>query len=444
MGGTQSRYRWVILGTGLITQFFSYGIWYAFPVFFVAVLDELGWPRGAAAGAFSTLVVIAACTGPLVGSLTEHAGPRIVIPTGAALVAVGMIGCAFVTELWQFYLFYGVIGGLGLGLAGWISNVTAISRWFPRSVASATGFTSAGVGLSILVLAPLMQVAISLVGWRPAFLILAGLNLVLVPLNLALHRALPRMGADDPDGATATGSGRRAARATISTPSLIVDRVWTSRAWTLRPAAHTIRFWLLFVGFFGISFAAQLIIVHEVAFLVDHGFTAAMAATAAGLVGLGSVPSKMLNGAISDRIGRETMLTVDVALLLVGLLLLVVAGSGPVPALLYVFPILVGAGHASVAVIAPAMAADLFKGPSFGAIFGTIACGCGLGGAAGAWAAGVIFDATGSYSVAFTVAAVACITSVACGWLAAPRRVRRVPHAWHVGRPFHLAASHHL
>lgn len=435
-----SRYRWVILGVGFITQFLAYGLWYAFPVFFVAILDELGWQRGPAAGAFSTFVLIAALVAAPAGTLTDRFGPRLVIAGGAALLAVGLAACAFLTELWQLYLWYGVIGGVGIGLAGWISNVTSLSHWFPRSVASAVGFTSAGVGLSILFVVPGMQALVSTIGWRQAFLVLAGLNLLLVPLNLVLHRALPRLPAEDVGEVPAAGHGRsetarRDADSAASRPAdLVVDRAWVARGWTLGLAARTARFWLLALGFFSISFAGQLLIVHSVAYLVDHGIQAAAAAAAVGLVGLASIPAKVLGGPISDRLGRELTLTLYVGLVLTGLVLLVVTATGVRPELLYVFPLFIGLGYACIGVLAPAMSADLYRGPSFGSIFGAIACGVGCGGALGAWAAGAVFDLTGSYALAFAGAALACVIAVVCGWLAAPRKVRRVPKALRSGR----------
>ncbi len=70
--------------------------------------------------------------------------------------------------------------------------------------------------------------------------------------------------------------------------------------------------------------------------------------------------------------------------------------------------------------------ADLFAGRHFGAIYGFVCIGQGLGGALGAWVAGYVFDVTGSYHAAFALAAVSFLCSVLCLWLAAPRFVRRV------------------
>ena len=425
-GGAGHSYRWVILGLGFVNQALSYPTWYVFPVFFVALLEEFGWARGPAAGAFSVFVLLSGLGSPLVGGLTDRYGPRVVIPLGALVLGVALVGCASVTELWQFYVFYGLIGGAGIALSGWISNVTVLSGWFPRTVAAASGVTSAGIGVAILVLTPATQARITSVGWRQAYLELAALALLgIIPANLLLQRAPPRHAAEDArtrsGGSPASGN-----RASVS-EDLVVDPAWAGRVWTLAGAARTARFWLLFAAFFSATYAVQFIFVHQVAYLVDAGIDRALAAFAAGLVGLTSIPTKLVGGLASDRLGREQTWTVFMGMLFAGLGLLVLTGRSPRPELAYLFPIFIGIGYSGTSITAPAMVADIFKGPNFGAIFGAIAASTGLGAATGAWSAGAIYDLTGGYDAAFAVATACCGLSVACGWLAAPRRVRRAP-----------------
>ena len=424
-------YRWVILGLCFLNQGLNYGIWYVFPVFFVAMLDDFGWARGPAAAVFSAFVLVNGVVAPLVGGLTDRYGPRVIIPVGSAIIGLALVGCAYVTELWQFYFWYGLVGGIGVGLGGWISNAAILSRWFPRSVGSAAGFSSAGIGMVILLLVPAAQALISSIGWREAYLWLAGLTILAVPANLLLQRRPPEHA---PDAAVRVRTDRSTATTEASPPraafdDLVADPDWAGRIWTLRQAAGTARFWLLFACFFMTSFSVQLILVHEVAFLVDSGWDRALAATTAGLIGLVSIPAKLVGGPLSDRFGREPTWTAYLVVLVLGLAVLIVAGVGPRPELAYVFPILIGIGYSVMAPMAPAMAADIFKGPNFGAIFGAIAASNGIGAAVGAWTAGALYDVTGSYMAAFAGATIAAALSAACAWLAAPRHVRRTSGA---------------
>ena len=83
-------------------------------------------------------------------------------------------------------------------------------------------------------------------------------------------------------------------------------------------------------------------------------------------------------------------------------------------------------GYALTSALGP-IVAEIFDGPHYGSIFGTITVALIGGGAAGPWVAGVIHDATGSYKLAFVMAIACCVISAAAIWLAAPRKVRLVP-----------------
>jgi len=70
---------------------------------------------------------------------------------------------------------------------------------------------------------------------------------------------------------------------------------------------------------------------------------------------------------------------------------------------------------------------EIFDGPHYGSIFGTITIALIGGGAAGPWIAGVIHDASGSYRLAFLLIIGCCVVSAVAVWMAAPRKVRLVP-----------------
>ena len=71
--------------------------------------------------------------------------------------------------------------------------------------------------------------------------------------------------------------------------------------------------------------------------------------------------------------------------------------------------------------------AEIFEGPHYGSIFGTITIALIGGGAAGPWMAGAVYDATGSYRGAFLMIIACCFVSAVAIWVAGPRRIRAVP-----------------
>jgi MFS family permease len=417
-------YGWVIVALSWINQGLGYTLWYSFSIFLVALIQQFGWDRGSTAAVFSVCLLVGSLAGPLVGALVDRLGPRLVVPLGAALAALGLATCAFIDQPWQFYLAFGVVAGLGVTGIGLVPNNAVVSRWFVRRQGAAAGLASTGVGAGIFLLIPQIQAVIQQQGWRAAYLAMAVTLLgVLVPLNLLFQRSSPHQLSLEPDGEPApTGD-----EPSPSAPRrIVVDEAWAAREWTLAAASRTRRFWLLFAGLGAATFAQQLLLVHQVAFLVDLGRPMWLAAWVAGLYGLFAIPAKILLGAACDRYGRELTFAVGTTAFILAFPMLVLAGQSDGLGLILAYALLVGIGLATIGPIAPGMVADVFGGQSYGLIFGAILISTGLGGALGPWLAGWIFDVSGDYRLAFTAAILAAALAVACCWLAAPRKVRRV------------------
>jgi MFS family permease len=166
---------------------------------------------------------------------------------------------------------------------------------------------------------------------------------------------------------------------------------------------------------------------HQVAYLVDHGVPAIVAASVGGIVGLTAVPGKVFWGYLMDRILREVVFTITSILIILGAGTLVLAGGYPATLLPYAYAVLLGVGHAIIAPVTPAVAGDLFGGPGFSKIFGAFLVPLGFGSAVGAWGAGEIFDRTGSYALAVWAAVVLMLCSCALLWVVAPRRPNPPP-----------------
>ncbi|MCC7103885.1 MAG: MFS transporter [Chloroflexi bacterium] len=425
-------YGWLIVALSFLNQGLGYTVWYSFPVFYVALLAEFGWNRGATSLPFSVFVLMHSLAGPLFGGLVDRYGPRRVIPVGAAILALGVAACAYVHELWQLLLAYGLVGGIGIASIGWVPNNAVVSRWFFRRIGFAAGLASTGVGLGIFGLIPAMDRVITERDWQSAYLLLAGLLVVgLIPANLIFMRSSPTeigLGIDEGD--------ERGSKHRTSYVEVVVDLAWASREWTLGLAAKTSRFWLVFAGITLATFGQQLVMVHQVAFLVDAGQPAATAAMATSLLGMFAVPAKILLGYIGDRYGREIGFTIGFlanvaavpALVLAGQrtgLDVVVGGQSLGPGYLWLYSLLAGVGFAALGPIMPAITSDLFRGPSFGMIFGAVTVSAGLGAGLGAWVGGLSYDLTFDYQPAFTIGVIAMLVAIACCWAAAPRHVRK-------------------
>jgi MFS family permease len=207
----------------------------------------------------------------------------------------------------------------------------------------------------------------------------------------------------------------------------IVDAAWASKEWTLTRALSTPRFWWIVLGYFCALVAWYAVQVHQTKYLVELGFSSAVAAWALGIVSAAGIPGQIVLGALSDRLGREWVWAIGCAGFAICYVALIGLEHSPSSALLVVMVISQGfMGYALTSVMGP-IVAEIFGGPHYGAIFGAITVALIGGGAAGPWMAGVIHDVTGSYRLAFALAIVCCVTSAAAIWVAAPRKVRLVP-----------------
>ncbi len=426
-------YGWVAVGGAFAVLALTYAVWYSFSVFYVALLEEFGWGRAASAGVFSLFVVTWAAGGAAAGALADRWDASRVMAAGVMVLAAGLVACSRIGDLWQFYLFYGIVAALGVSFSSWIPCVTVVSRWFPARAGAALGVTSAGIGVGILVMVPLSQWLISGIGWRTAYLALAAIVVAgVLPIALLLLSGSPEGLRPSKDGVRPAAKWQeRRTRVTATDPPRVVNPEWANREWTVGSAVRTRRYWLLFAMLVLNNVATQMIFVHQVAFLVDGGYDRLLAASIVGFTGLLSIGAKIGWGWVSDRVGREVTYTLGLSTLILAVALLAATRLAALPWLVYLFSVTFAVGYGVATPLGPAVGADLFAGRRFGSIYGTLGFGNGLGSAAGAWFAGYVFDVTGGYLPAFACAALSSLLSMAALWLAAPRKVRRVPGRGH-------------
>jgi MFS family permease len=396
---------WAVVASVWLTLGVIFGLFFSFPIFFVPLIDEFRWSRGAAAGAFSLSAVVQGLLSPAVGVLVDRLGPRRVMLGGATILGGSLLLGGSIGALWQLYLIIGVLGAAGVTAVGWVPSGALLSRWFAARRGSVMGIAFSGMGVGILVLGPLAQWLIAGVGWRRAYVLLgAGALVLLVPL-IAL-------GVREPPGGRAAAPAP--ARAGAPSP--------TREGVGLRDALATRTFWALFFAYLFTPLAVFPVVSHQVAFAVDHGFPALFVAGIFGLTGFMSVGGRIVFGVAADRIGRPLSATLSYACTGLGTLVLLSLETWRHPAALYVYALLFGAGFGARGPIITAMAAELFPGRRFGVIYGVMSVGNGLGGAIGPWFAGAIHDATGSYRIAFLLATSFCVLGSLCFWLARPPR----------------------
>jgi MFS family permease len=173
-------------------------------------------------------------------------------------------------------------------------------------------------------------------------------------------------------------------------------------------------------------FAWYAVQVHQTKYLTEIGFSASTAAWALGLVSLAAVPGQIVLGHVSDRIGREWVWAIGNGGFVLCGLALIALPAHPTASLLWVMVVTQGTLGYGVTSVMGAISAEIFAGKHYGSIFGTVMLSAILGGATGPWVAGVLHDATGSYSPTFWIAIALNVMSAIAIFRASPGKVRAV------------------
>ncbi len=414
-------YGWLVVAVVFVTMALGVNARTAFSLLMPPVLAEFGWDRGVTAGAFSFGFLVSAVLSPTLGRLMDSRGPRTVMLLGVAVTGAGLLLATLTTQPWHLYATLGVLVGAGSVALGYTGQTLFLPNWFARRRGLATGIAFAGVGAGSIVMMPWFQGVIETAGWRAACWTL-GIVVVLVagPLNLLLRRRPEDLGLTpdgDPESAVTTASGVK---------KNVVDQAWAATDWTLARALRTARFWWVGIGYFGALFAWYAVQVHQTKYLVEVGFSASQAAWALGAVSLVGIPGQIALGHLSDRMGREIVWAIScIGFVLTYLLLLALAGTPSLPLLYLMVGVQGVLGYGMTSVVG-AIPAEIFEGKHYGSIFGTLMLGAIAGGAAGPWALGALYDATGNYVAGFWLSLAFAVVSMLAIWRASPGKVRAV------------------
>lgn len=378
-------YGYVIVIASLLTLVLTHGTRYSFGVFFKPMASELDWTRAITSGAFSLSWVVEGAFSILVGHFNDRFGPRVVMTVLGFLAGMSYVLMSQVTTVWQFYLFYGIIGGAGN--CTFVPLVSTIARWFTRRRSTMTGIAIAGIGIGSTAGPLVAGKLIDAFNWRVAYFLLGAAVIIVVILAAQFLKRDPGMiGQRSYGEEVIKGPG----------PSL------QTTGFTLPEAVRTRQFWLFAAMMGCLGFAFFALQVHVAPYATDLGMSPATAAVILAAIGASSIIGRAVLGSVGDRIGNKNAFILGfVAMTLALLWLLATTGAWQI----YVFAFVFGLGYGNSATQESPLSAALFGLKSHGLIFATASIGFTMGAALGPWLTGYIFDAAQSYRPAFMISA---------------------------------------
>ena len=386
--------RWrVVVALFIVTSCIATAV-STFGVFLPVLCETFGWSRGAVSVVLSVSLMLGGVAAFPVGRIADRRGPRAVLAATIAIGAVGFLVSARIDALWQLYLSYGVLVGIGMSSI-YVLTAATVARWFAARRGLVLAVVLSGFNLGWLTGGPLAASLIEHAGWRTAYVVLGTLVgaigvpaslLVRYPPALELRRAPP-----------------------VATPATAPAAAFADT-----------RLWCFLAAWCFLGLVFMMITVHSVSYARDRGLPLERASLALSAFGVGAVCGRLLAGAAVDRFGavptmRVCLLIQSVAL---GALLLGLPTWTVIGALL-----LFGLGASGADNTFVKAVSDVFGLAALATIMSVVGLGWRSGAGVGPAVAGFVHDFTGSYTPSFAFA----VLSLGAAWRlfrlgSAPRR----------------------
>ena len=390
-------------------------------------VDGFGWSYGAVTLAFSLQWIVLGLASPYVGFLGDRYGVRKLLLLGALFFIASMLLTGVMTNLWQYYLFFGVFLGISTSIFT-VLPISGVSLWFRRHLGIAMGVVWSLQGAGVIVLLILIGAAFTRLGmqwifWLPG---LAGGALLLLMVrffhNGPADIGLRPLGAAEAEPAPARRNDETAkVRATVF----------------IQQARRTFTFWnLIGIHYWG-CMGHNIINILLVAIAVDRGLSLPVAAgvlaaqQGVGVVARGFVP------VVAERLGCKNIWIVGMALQVFPLLIIFFIHDAWA---FYTFAVLFGIGQACEVPTFPIANRQYYGNVPQGTLFGWQNLGNGLGMGMAPVCAGFLWDLTGTYLAPLIMSLVFSSMGLLSAWLLPSPRERQIPD-WEQHLPADVGAA---
>ena len=367
----------IVLLAGALVVNFSMGIRHGMGLFLTPMTMDLGMSREEFSFAIAVQNICWGVASPFLGMFADRYGAGRTVAITCMLYAAGLVGMEYSTTPTMLVLTGGVL--IGVALAG--CTVAVISGVIGRSVPpgqrqQALAISGALGACGQFYLTPLIQWVINNYGWQGSLLTAAALMLVVAPVAIAL---------------TEPGRASRAP-AFVQSPGGAVREAFGERS-----------FVLLCLGFFVCGVQVVFIGVHLPSYLRDMGMSANAGVTALALIAIGNIFGTYWWGMQGAHRPRHYLLS---AIYLLRAIVIVAFVLAPLSnASLYIFSLAIGSLWLSTVPLTNGLVAHIFGVRYLSMLAGVVFLSHQVGSFLGAWMGGVLFDRTGSYTLAWLITA---------------------------------------
>jgi len=393
------HYAWVILVAACVLSVVSRADSASFAVFIDPLVAQFGWSHGDISFAYALAFLAGMPAMVAMGWLGDRYGARTLMIGASFLISIGTVLLGTITELWQFYVFYGLfVGSLG-NAAFMVLLPVIVTRWFNRHMGIALGIYWAALGAGPVIFAPLFSWLIETRGWERAFTLVGiGLGVILLAFS-ALIRSSPREMGLSAYGGEGSSSEQRVRAASAIAPASLRELLTRRPVWLLTGIHH--------LGCAGHA----IILAHVVSMATFRGVSGIEAAGVLSTIAGVSIISRFAFSVLTERLGGRSVLLMAVIGQSTSVLILLFASDAWV---FYLFAVIFGLCYGGEMVGFPIINRQLFgEGAPLSSIYSFEMLGASTGMALGGWLGGVLFDLTGAYTWAI-------LASAAIGYLGLP------------------------
>jgi len=375
-------YAAIVLVACFLVLFIGGGSRFAVGLTLKSMVDDLGWGRSELGAAVALFQIVSAGAMFAAGYFTDIAGPRLVLCGGLLISGLGIGLMSAVGAPWHALVLYGVVFAIGNGAASMVPVGVLVTRAFPERLGTASAMVMSGMSVGQLVMIAVLAAVMLSVGWRSVYVCLGAANLVLLPLLIA---TIPKT----------TKAQSKAAQPTVG-----LD---------VRQASRTRQFWLLLAIYAICGFDDFFVSTHVVAFAQDRGVETFLAGNLLALMGLTGLVGIVAAGAVSDRLGPGWPTALAFGARVAVFALIMVDQSAISVA---IFALVFGLTFMVTAPLTVVFVKESFGTRHLGTLSGLITMVHHVFGGFGAYLGAAVFDATGTYDVAFVLMGVSSLAAV--------------------------------